>query len=78
MKYFPDKDLTFKLGSELDCYNFDLIDSVQDIFKKYYKVDNHRIAKEEQKRLLNLIDPDQTLKPMCHILDNLRKNYNIN
>lgn len=39
MKYFPDKDLTFHLSKDLDVYNFDLEDTVQDIFSKYFAVD---------------------------------------
>jgi len=40
LKYFPDKDLTFHLKKDLDIYKFDLDDTVQDIFAKYYVVDN--------------------------------------
>ena len=39
MHYFPDKDLTFKLGGDLDCYNFTLNDTIQDMFEKYYQND---------------------------------------
>ena len=40
MKYFPDKDLTFKLPNGLDQYHFTLKDNVQEIFKKYYDTAN--------------------------------------
>ena len=33
---FPDKDLTFKLGGDLDAYGFKMDDSVRDIFGKYF------------------------------------------
>ena len=69
MKHFPDTDLTFKLGSELDCYDFDLIDSVQDIFQKYYKIDQHRISKQEQARVMNLIDPNVNVRPMSCVIE---------
>ena len=39
MHYFPDKDLTFKLGNDLDCYNFTLNDTIQEMFQKYYQND---------------------------------------
>ena len=36
---FPDKDLTFTLGPDIDAYRFDLgTDRVLDIFKKYFEV----------------------------------------
>ena len=35
---FPDKDLTFKLGGDLDAYGFKMDDSVRDIFAKYFKL----------------------------------------
>jgi len=34
--FFPDKDLTFVLGEDLDQYKFDIEnDRVEDIFRKY-------------------------------------------
>ena len=40
LRHFPDKDLTFKLGTDLDRYNFTLSDTVEDIFNKYYQNDD--------------------------------------
>ena len=34
---FPDKDLTFQLGADLDAYQFTMNDSVRDIFAKYFQ-----------------------------------------
>ena len=39
LEMFPDKDLTFVLGENLDSYEFDLEkDKVEDIFEKYIRV----------------------------------------
>ena len=41
LDYFPDKDLTFELGSDLDAYGFSIDDSVELIFKKYFFIHDH-------------------------------------
>jgi hypothetical protein len=62
MHYFPDKDLTFKLGGDLDCYNFTLNDTIQEMFQKYYKNDIVDIS--EQTRLTNLLYPSNEVKSL--------------
>ena len=41
LDYFPDKDLTFELSSDLDAYGFSINDSVELIFKKYFFIHDH-------------------------------------
>jgi dsRNA-specific ribonuclease len=38
---FPDSDLTFELAEDLDSYGFEMTDSVEDIFAKYFRVHGH-------------------------------------
>lgn len=54
LKYFPDKDLTFHLKKDLDIYKFDLDDSVQNIFAKYYAFD--KVPDHEMQRMTIMID----------------------
>ena len=77
MKHFPDKDLTFKLGPDLECYDFSLIDTVQDIFNKYYSNAKVNVPKEERERLLALIDNSKPVKSMCSVLDNIQGNCDL-
>ena len=67
MKHFPDKDLTFKLGDELDGYNFTLEDSIQDIFNKYYSVD--QVDPSRKERLISIIDMERPVNGMCHAFE---------
>ena len=46
----PDKDLTFVLGADIDAYEFTMNDSVEDIFRKYFKV--QQIPLEVQDRIM--------------------------
>jgi len=41
LDHFPDKDLTFELGSDLDAYGFSIDDSVELIFQKYFFIHDH-------------------------------------
>jgi hypothetical protein len=78
MRFFPDKDLTFKLGDELDCYNFTLTDTIQEIFQKYYLID----VVPEMNHITSIIDPFRPVNGICHAfeqafkLDTLREDYN--
>jgi len=38
---FPDGDLTFELGKDLDSYNFNMEDLVESIFRKYFAIHEH-------------------------------------
>jgi dsRNA-specific ribonuclease len=41
LEMFPDADLTFELGEDLDAYGFDMDDSVEVIFQRYFKIHDH-------------------------------------
>ena len=41
LEYFPDEDLTFELGADIDAYKFEINDTVEDIFGKYFHVHSH-------------------------------------
>ena len=41
LEMFPDADLTFELGDDLDDYEFDINDSVENIYSKYFNVHNN-------------------------------------
>jgi len=52
IELFPDMDLTFELGEDIDCYGLTMEDSVEDIFRKYFAIHSHmpyetRIRAEE-------------------------------
>ena len=34
---FPDKDLSLRLGDDLDAYGFKMTDSVTDLYRKYFE-----------------------------------------
>lgn len=38
LELFPDADLTFDLGDDLDAYGFTINDKVTDIYHKYFLV----------------------------------------
>lgn len=38
---FPEGDLTFELGKDLDSYDFHMDDSVEAIFNKYFRIHDH-------------------------------------
>ena len=56
MKHFPNCDITFKLDEDLDKYQFDLMDSVQNIFQKYFDQEPE-VPVEQVERINKLIDP---------------------
>ena len=67
MRYFPDQDLTFKLGEDLDDYNFTLHDTIQEIFQKYYSIDP--IPQEQKDRLSKIIDSSRPVNGICHAFE---------
>ena len=52
---FPDKDLTFELGEDIDCYGLSINDTVESIFRKYFSIHTH-IAPEIRGRINQVID----------------------
>lgn len=67
MRFFPDKDLTFHLHGDLDCYQFDLNDTVNDIFTKYYA--NNNVDLKEKTRILKIIEPSRPVLGLGHAFD---------
>jgi dsRNA-specific ribonuclease len=41
LEMIPDDDLTFKLHADIDEYGFDMADTVEDIFRKYFHIHDH-------------------------------------
>ena len=56
------------IKDELDPYQFDLNDTVQDIFSKYYS-QSPKVSIEEKTRLYNLIDPRKEVQSLGAIFD---------
>ena len=52
----------FKLGGDLDCYNFTLNDNIQEMFEKYYQ--NDKIDVSEQTRLRGLLCAKDEVKSL--------------
>lgn len=63
MKHFPNCDITFQLDENLDKYQFDLMDSVQDIFKKYFDQEPNTPV-EQIERINKQIDPSLKVRDL--------------
>ncbi len=55
---FPEGDLTFELGKDLDSYDFHMDDSVEAIFNKYFRIHDH-LSPEVKAHVFSVIDANK-------------------
>ena len=55
---FPEGDLTFELGKDLYSYDFQMDDSVEGIFKKYFNIHDH-LSPEVKFHVFSIINSEK-------------------
>ena len=64
LEVYPDEDLTFQLGVDLDAYGFTMEDDVSTIFDRYFKrhqspEEPYQIGNEERDKILKILKLDE-------------------
>jgi len=68
LELFPDKDLTFELGEDIDSYQMTMDDKVEDVFLKYFGVHTH-LSDSVRLRALELIDKAKATGSLGDVFD---------